>query len=902
MNTNYHILFIEDEPEKWNRFFNTDEGEQEYGSLKVDNATTLKNGLEAIRQKHLVLDGVLIEYNFPNTTSADVLEAISWIKKKHPTLPVFILCATPESEDLSTITAFIRAGAVNYFNISNFKPAYLAAHLWSSRENMKVLRQYEMLTTPSGINSSVKPYLHIEQKDSMGVNGCFAYALEVVKKPRTDDEEEEFLEYAERWHREFFRMLALLLDDQISLTIKYNHPPSENNKNPSTVRIYWQFNLQASDTDVLAKEYEKTIRDLSLYLGVHSLFPYNPYIFSPVTNESHLESIKVPEVVNQYIVKRKSVDCSSSLRQIGYKNKNKQHQYPLLSVFKKPEDWSSINSFCNILMQEEGYAQFEISIQACRLSARELEEATKWASGLPENFPLQGEEAELYQHFLEGLSRSTLKPFKVQFSFFTTEAFPNDALQAAIFNAFALEVIEKDKHSAQDILFADIYPDRGLSMFARNPLPQKEGIPGIITIPQNMLFLPNNISEDGVLVGHKLVNNRWNDIRISHTDLSQHAYILGQTGTGKSTLLYTMVMALLESGKHVSLIDPHGDLYDKVVKNLPDSCRENTILFDPSSVKDIPGINFLQHDPSDPFQKSYILSAIYVILDSLYDMKLTGGPIFIKYLQAAMRLVMENQGSLLDVIRVFENKTYRNELLANIKDPDLISEWNEILDSGGETSFANLSVYITSKLNEFRNNIILREILRKKEKQLDFSDIMNHGKNLLVRLPVGSLGERGVNLVGQIIFNKFLMTAFSREKIPEEQRLNHILVVDEFHKFTTDALGKVFSEARKYHLSLVVANQTFSQLNDVLQHLLLGNVGSMLFFRPGINDAQVVARYLEPDFNAGELCNLPNYQCAARISINQRPSKPFIFETIRIELQVEQLANAEKQIDFSNSQ
>jgi hypothetical protein len=241
---------------------------------------------------------------------------------------------------------------------------------------------------------------------------------------------------------------------------------------------------------------------------------------------------------------------------------------------------------------------------------------------------------------------------------------------------------------------------------------------------------------------------------------------------------------------------------------------------------------------------------------------------------------MENQGTVLDIIRVFENNEYRKRLLLNANIPDLSSEWNEITSTNGEYNFANVSIYITSKLNEFRNNAFLREILGDNENQLDFGSIMNQGKNLLVRLPIGTLGERGVNLVGQIIFNKFLMTAFAREKQPESSRLDHTLVVDEFHKFTTDAIGKVFSEARKYHLSLVVANQTFAQLKYDVQHILLGNVGSMMFFRPGINDAELVARYFEPDFSAAELCSLPNYQCAARISINQRPSRPFVFETI----------------------
>jgi len=879
----YNILLIEDEPEKWNKFFNSIEGEPEYGSFKIDSVTTLANGLIAIQQRHQLLNGVLIEYNFPDTSYAEVLNVIKWIKLKQQTLPVFILCANPESEDIQVITSFIRAGALNYFNITNFKPAYLVAHLEATQENIRIQRKYDILTTPDGINQSEKPYFHLQEQEGHEVKGYFAYVLEVVKKPLTDDEEREFQEYTERWHREFFRMLVLLIDEQVSLSIRYIRSYQENNENPDRVCIYWQFALKATNTDDIKKEYERTIRDLSLYLGTHSLFPYNPYIFRPVTDELQLENIIVPKGVNTYKLSRKSVDCSSTLRQIGYKKERKQERFNYLSIFKKPEEWASINTFCKILTQEDVMTQFEISIQECKLSNREMEEAAKWAINLPENFPLQGEELELYKYFLDGITRSSFKPFNVHFTFYTSGFLPNEAMSASIFNAFALDVIEKNEHPKQEVLFANIYPEQMLPLFARNPLPQKEGIPGIITVPQNMLYLPNNISKDGVLVGHKLVNKYWDDIRISHKDLYQHAYILGQTGTGKSTLLYTMIMALLESGEHVSMIDPHGDLYDKVVQNMSDSNRENTIFFNPSSMEDIPGINFLQHDPSDPFQKSYVLNAIYVILDSLYDMKLTGGPIFIKYLQAGMRLVMETQGSLLDVIRVFENKNYRNELLSNIKDSDLISEWDEILNSGGESSFANISIYITSKLNEFRNNVILREILRKKERQLDFNDIMNYGKNLLVRLPIGSLGERGVNLVGQIIFNKFLMTAFSREKIPEEKRLNHVLVVDEFHKFTTDALGKVFSEARKYHLSLVVANQTLSQLNEIVQHQLLGNVGSMMFFRPGINDAQVVTRYLDPDFNSGELCNLPNFHCAARISINQRPSKPFIFETIKIE-------------------
>ena len=878
----YQILLIEDEPEKWNLFFNQSAGEPEQDSLLVTNISSLESGRKYLKQHHQALDAVLIEYNFANTSVEEVLAVIPSMKRNYPTLPVFILCANPESEEVVTITSFIKAGAINYFNISNFKPAYLAAHLCAARESRKIMHQYEVVTSITTENTWNKPFLLIDKNNDSGLSGRFAFSLEAVKKPRSDKEEAEFIEYSARWHKEFFRMLAILIDEKVTLSVKYNCPPVAEAGEERKTGVYWLFNVKSRTHEELNLEYEKTIRDINLYLGSHSLFPENPYVFASVTDVAELKGLMVSGSLNRYDLKRKRAICSVSSRQIGFKRQNIREGSRQLSVFKKPGDWSSINTFCKILVQEEEYSQFEISIRPCRLSTEEKENALRWASGLPDNFPLQGAELADYRQFLEGISSENSRHFFMTFQFYTIDPLLNDAIKAALLNTFELEQVVTGQPGGQDILFADIYPDNSLPMILRMPLPDKDGVPGINNVPRNLLYLPSNIHNDGVIVGHKKMKGSRKNIRIRYPDLAQHAYILGQTGTGKSTLLYTMVMDMLSSGKHVSLIDPHGDLYDKVVRNMPESCKSNTIFFDPSAASEnIPGINFLQHDPTDPFQKSYLLNALYTILDSLYDMKLTGGPIFIKCLQAAMQLVMKNQGSMLDIIKVFENKEYRNKLLLDANDPELSAEWSEILSTTGDTSFPNLSIYITSKLNEFRNNTFLREILRSKENQLDFSDIMNNGKSLLVRLPVGVLGERGVNLVGQIIFNKFLMTAFAREKVMENKRLDHVLVIDEFHKFTTDALGKVFSEARKYHLSLVVANQTFSQLKYDVQHILLGNVGTMMFFRPGMNDAELVARYFEPDFTAGELCSLPNYQCAARISINHRPSKPFVFETIR---------------------
>ncbi|MEI6901005.1 MAG: DUF87 domain-containing protein, partial [Bacteroidota bacterium] len=581
MSTNYHILLIEDEPEKWFPVFDQFIKGTETILFRIGNVSSLENGREYIIKNHLFLDAVLIEYNFPNSTLEDVLDEIHWIKKNFPFLPVFNLCANPASENIEAISSFIRAGSLNYFNISNFKPDYLAAHLFAAHEVRKIQQRYEIVTSANDGKGLETPCFISDPANSLPVRGHFAYSLEAIKKPRSDHEEVELIEYSLQWHSEFFRMLSILLDEKVTLSVRYLSNAGNSVEGYGKVGIFWHFTIIADSPEELDKEYKKTLRDINLYFGTHSLVPGNPYIFMPVTGVDLLQQLISPQYPYQCQLNRKSVECRISMQQVGYRKQENPDRGVLFSVFKMPFDWISINTFCKILGQEENPAQLEISIHPYDLSVKEKEESVKWASGLPDNFPLSHVDTDFYKTFLEGLAHGSFKPFLIRFRFLGWEVHPSDAIKSALFNAFALEQIEASQISQQIPLFDSIYPDHSLSLFSRLPLPQKEGIPGVTTVPENMLFFPANINSEGVITGHKKRNGLWNDIRINYPDLAQHAYILGQTGTGKSTMLYTMVMDMLKSGKHVSLIDPHGDLYDKVVKNMPESCKANTVFFNP---------------------------------------------------------------------------------------------------------------------------------------------------------------------------------------------------------------------------------------------------------------------------------------------------------------------------------
>jgi hypothetical protein len=395
-----------------------------------------------------------------------------------------------------------------------------------------------------------------------------------------------------------------------------------------------------------------------------------------------------------------------------------------------------------------------------------------------------------------------------------------------------------------------------------------------------------NLPETGILMGR---TGDEKDVRFGRLDRSRHCYIIGATGTGKSTLLYNMIIQDIKNGEGVAVIDPHGDLYQQVLESIPKHRVDDVVLVDPSDFEHSVGINFLEYDAiNKPVQINFITNEMIKIFHKLYDLDRTGGPVFEQYMRSALLLVMDSEyhgATLMDIPLIFEDKDFRNFLLEKCKNSIVENFWRkQAQEINGDHALKNMGPYITSKLNQFTTNALLRPIIGQSKSTINFREIMDSGKILLVNLSKGLLGELDTQLLGMLIIGKIFTAAMSRVKSRMEHRRPTFLYVDEFQNFTTDTVAYLLSEARKFGLYLTLANQNLAQLsaNSGKQNILdavLGNVGTMLLFRLGAMDAGRMDIYTRPDLQAQDLQELPDFHAAGRLLVNNSPSKPFVFKT-----------------------
>lgn len=271
------------------------------------------------------------------------------------------------------------------------------------------------------------------------------------------------------------------------------------------------------------------------------------------------------------------------------------------------------------------------------------------------------------------------------------------------------------------------------------------------------------------------------------------------------------------------------------------------------------------------------------IFDKLYDLKTTGGPMFEQYMRNAMLLVMEDPASgstLMEIPKVLADEEFRKMKLSRCSNPIVKDFWEkEAEKAGGEAALANMVPYITSKLTQFISNDMMRPIIAQQQSTIDFRKVMDEGKILLINLSKGRLGETNSYLLGMVIVGKVLMSALSRVDVPERDRKDFYLYIDEFQNVTTDSISQILSEARKYHLNLTIAHQFIGQLSEEISKAVFGNVGSMCAFRVGPEDAEFLEKQFEPVFSANDLVNVDNYNCFTRLLINNESTNPFNIRT-----------------------
>lgn len=404
----------------------------------------------------------------------------------------------------------------------------------------------------------------------------------------------------------------------------------------------------------------------------------------------------------------------------------------------------------------------------------------------------------------------------------------------------------------------------------------------IIAEPPENLPIAQNLSPDE----KHLINffartefkNRVQTFGIRKIDRRRHIYIIGKTGTGKSTLLANMAINDFKNGEGCCVIDPHGDLTENTLLNYIPSHRINDVCyFDPSDRNNPIALNILE--AAHPAQRELVASGIVSIFYKLYEH--SWGPRMEYILRNTLMTLLEIPNTtLVDVPRILTEDAFREKVIAQLSDPVLINFWTNEYNRADVRLRVEWVSPILNKVGQFVSSPLIRGIIGRSSSTLNLEQIMNDGKILLMHLSQGKLGEDNAALLGAMIITKLQLAAMNRVNIPEEERRDFYLYVDEFQNFATTSFIKIVSEARKYHLNLILANQYSSQVSREIRDALFGNVGSLITFTVGSDDARILTREFGEIFSENDLVNLGLYQTGTKMTIGGQTSQPFLAQTL----------------------
>ncbi len=392
-----------------------------------------------------------------------------------------------------------------------------------------------------------------------------------------------------------------------------------------------------------------------------------------------------------------------------------------------------------------------------------------------------------------------------------------------------------------------------------------------------------SVDANGIVLGINSFRGKDTTIRMSREDRMRHFYVIGQTGTGKTNIMLNMVTQDIKNGDGCCYIDPHGTDIQTILSRIPKERIDDVIYFDPAYTARPMGLNMLEYDPKYPEQKTFVVNELMGIFNKLFDMKVGGGAMFEQYFRNSAFLVMEDPDSgstLLEITRVLADKKFRDLKLAKCKNPIIKQFWISAEETTGDQSLANFVPYISSKFDNFISNDIMRPVVLQQNSVFNFRKIMDEKKILLVNLSKGRLGDINANLIGLVLVGKIQMAALSRVDMFGQKMNDFYLYIDEFQNVTTDSISSILSEARKYRLSLNIAHQYISQLDEGIKNAVFGNVGSMAVFRVGTEDASFLEAKFKPVFTSSDITKLDNYNAYISMLVKGQPTKPFNIKTL----------------------
>ncbi|MBD3279103.1 MAG: type IV secretion system DNA-binding domain-containing protein [Candidatus Pacebacteria bacterium] len=387
---------------------------------------------------------------------------------------------------------------------------------------------------------------------------------------------------------------------------------------------------------------------------------------------------------------------------------------------------------------------------------------------------------------------------------------------------------------------------------------------------------PHHIPESGLYLGTSLYRGEQRQVHMQLKDRQRHMYIIGKTGTGKSEFLKEMILQDIEAGHGVCAIDPHGEFVEDILQLMPAERAEDVIYFNPSDLERPMGLNMMEAETEE--QQHFVVSSIIGLMYKLYDPHRTGiiGPRFEHAIRNAMLTIMSREGStFIELVRCLTDSKFVEEMLPYIKDPVVKRYWTDQIAQTSDFHKSEVLDYIVSKFGRFVTNKTMRNIIGQTKSAFSFRKAMDEQKIVLCNLSKGILGEEDAKFLGLILVPKVLTAAMSRQDVPMEQRKNFFLYVDEFQNYATEDFAVILSEARKYRLNLIVANQFIGQIDEEVKNAVFGNVGTMISFRVGVTDANFLQHEFAPTFNETDLTNIEKYHVYVKTIVNNEPVPPF---------------------------
>jgi len=368
---------------------------------------------------------------------------------------------------------------------------------------------------------------------------------------------------------------------------------------------------------------------------------------------------------------------------------------------------------------------------------------------------------------------------------------------------------------------------------------------------------------------------------IRRGDRRAHMYMIGKTGTGKSTLLRTLVLQDIQNGEGLGLLDPHGDLVKEILEAIPESQKCNVIYFNVPDTAHALSFNPLADVP--PLKRPLVAAGLLEIFAKIWSD--AWGPRLEHVLRNTLLALLDQPGATLaDVLRMFDDGEFRTAVIAHVTNHQVRRFWLQEYARYAPGFRSGVIAPIQNKIGAFLADPVLNRILTQPKSDINLRQLMDEGKILLINLAKGEIGESPAALLGALLVAQIGFAGLSRANVPETERRDFYLYMDEFQTFATLNLATLLSELRKYRVNLILANQYLSQVDRQVEDAILGNVGTLITFRVGPRDADFLAKEFSGQFKASDLMNLPNYNLYLRLMINGAVSPPFSARTLnRIE-------------------